>query len=75
MSYILHRITPAGQEKTQGPVATTRLAATYAAYCLHDNAGVSQRDAQRFAARLHDAPLGSTVRDEPTGYQFRIEPA
>lgn len=70
--YMLIRITPSGEEKHQGPVSTKRTAATLAAYVLHDNAGTSKRYAQRFAARLHDAPLDTTVHDEPTGYKFCI---
>jgi hypothetical protein len=71
--YMLIRAVPGtGQEKTQGPVKDVRAATILAAYVLHDNAGVSKADAQRFSVVLGRAPVGTTVPHEASGYKFCI---
>lgn len=73
MPYTLIRTTPDGWERKQGPVSTLRAATILAAYVLRDNASVLKSDARRVSVQLGNAPLGTTIRHEESGYQFRIE--
>lgn len=72
MTYTLIRTTPEGVEKDSGPQARVRDAAVAAAYVLHGNARTPKAEAQRFSVLLRTAPLGETVKHEPSGYAFRI---
>lgn len=75
MPYTLHRITPDGRERTQGPFERTAEAAKAASLCLYDNGVASKADAQRFGLDLARRSRGEMWTHEPSGYRFRIESA
>lgn len=70
--FVLTRITPDGVEKRSAPVRRARDAAVIASRILADNAGTPKADAQRFAAELARATLGTEVA-HPSGYRFTID--
>lgn len=72
-AYQVTRTHPQWGEKTTSPVGRKRDAAASVFYTLHDGANLSKTDASRFASSVEDAPLGTTVTHEPSGYTFRID--
>lgn len=73
--FMLTRITPSGQIRSQGPVARRSTAEVLAARVLTDNTATTKQAAQSFSVELSKAPDGEVVLHEPTGYQFRIDRA
>lgn len=73
--YLLIRRTPDRVIKARTLTFTgVRAAAGAAGQILHDNAGVWEGDAQKFAAALTAQPVG-VIWGHPSGYDFRILPA
>lgn len=71
-AYVLTRVTPDGVEKKSEPARRIRDAAVRASRILADNVGTPKAEAQRFAAELARAPLGTMVA-HPSGYRFSID--
>jgi hypothetical protein len=73
--YRLTRTLPDGSEKQHRPLRTLREVEFAAAYVLMDNSRVPRGEARTFAHGLAGRPVGTTVRHEPSGYAFRVDPA
>jgi hypothetical protein len=74
MTYKLTRKLPDGTVKAWStPFATMRKAAQAVAYCLADNGLDSRKGATAFASRFQDAPAGTELLHELSGYAFRAE--